>query len=104
MSGVFPSDEEWRVLQDMARFLNQFIAQEERPRYGYIDRLATPYSSKIIEITLQEALREARSANFWVPDVDCVRKFVELCNKNLRYATITSALALAYQRGGAKEA
>jgi len=98
MSGVAPSKDEWDVLHEIARFLNQFLTKGDRPRYGYIDRLANPYQPKVIEVTLQEALREARSADYWVPSADVIRKFIELCNKDLSYATITSALALAFQR------
>jgi len=95
-------EEEWRVLREIAKFLNQFITHEKGPRYSYIDRLAAAYNSKIVEVTIQEALREARSAEFWVPDIESVEKFIELCNEDLKYSTIASALALAYQsRGGA---
>jgi hypothetical protein len=94
-------EEEWKVLREIAKFLNQFITHEGGPRYGYIDRLAAAYNSKIVEVTIQEALREARSADFWVPDIESIRKFIELCDEDLRYSTIASALALAYQsRGG----
>jgi hypothetical protein len=90
-------EEEWKILEEIAKFLNQFISHEKGPRYSYIDRLAAAYDPRIVEITIQEALREARSADFWVPDIDSVKKFVELCNKDLRYSTRASALALAYQ-------
>jgi hypothetical protein len=94
-------EEEWRILREMAKFLNQFITHEKGPRYGYIDRLAAAYNSKIVEVTIQEALREARSAEFWVPNMESIEKFIELCDEDLRYSTIASALALAYQsRGG----
>jgi len=110
MSSLELSDEEWSVLRRLAKFFNQFITYDEnRPRYSYIDRLAAPYNPKVVEVTVQEALREARSAarlaarsaKFDVPTADDVRKFLELCNKDLRYSTIVSALALARQSGEA---
>jgi hypothetical protein len=94
--------EEWEILEEIAKFLNQFVSHEKGPRYSYIDRLAAAYDPKIVEITIQEALREARSANFWVPAMESIKKFIELCNKDLRYSIRTSALALAYRsKGGA---
>lgn len=101
MKGLPLSDEEHAVIREIAKFLNQFIVAEKGPRYGYIDRLAAPYNPKIVEITLQEALREARSASFrFLPSATSVEKFIELCNKDLRYSTLASALALAYQGKG----
>jgi predicted HicB family RNase H-like nuclease len=96
------NEEEWNTLEEIAKFLNQFVSHEKGPRYSYIDRLAAAYDPKIVEITMQEALREARSANFWVPAIESVKKFIELCNKDLKYSIRTSALALAYRsKGGA---
>lgn len=94
----FLSQEDWEIIEDIARFLNQFITKTDRPRYCYIDRLATPYNQQIVEVTLQEALREAWSAEFWVPSMTNVKKFIELCNKDLQYSTIMAALALAYPK------
>ncbi|MEM4447220.1 MAG: hypothetical protein QW461_08015 [Candidatus Jordarchaeales archaeon] len=93
----FLSEEEWGVLRDIAGFLRQFVEYDpERPRYGYIDRLATPYNLKIVELTLEEALREARSSgDFWIPSEESVKRFLELCSRDLRYSTIVAALALA---------
>jgi len=96
MSSPRIGDEEWKALYEVARFLNQFITKSDRPRYGYIDRLANPYNHKVVEVTLQEALREARSAEYWIPSAEAIKRFIELCGEDLRYATITSALALAY--------
>jgi|GEM_PF-6201591 len=93
-------EEEWRILREIARFLNQFLTHERGPRYSYIDRLAAAYNSKIVEVTIQEALREAHSADFRIPDVESIKKFIELCMEDLRYSTIASALALAYQTKG----
>lgn len=92
------SQEDWKTIEEISKFFNQFVNKADRPRYGYIDRLASPYNQRIVEVTLQEALREACSAGFWIPSTASVRRFIELCNKNLRYSTIMSALALAFPK------
>ncbi|MEM3449285.1 MAG: hypothetical protein QXU11_12260 [Thermoproteota archaeon] len=104
MSGTISLPEEkLEVIRGIARFLNQFVSKDpERPRYSYIDRLSAPYNQEMVLITIQEALREARSAEYWVPREDVVENFLKLCNEDLRYATITSALALTYGRNGEK--
>lgn len=92
------------VIRNIACFLNQFVSKDpERPRYSYIDRLSAPYNQEIVLITIQEALREARSAKYWVPNEDIVENFLKLCGENLRYATIASALALTYGKSGEKK-
>lgn len=94
-------EDKLEVIRNIASFLNQFISKDpERPRYSYIDRLSAPYNQEIVLISLQEALREARSAGYWVPNEDIVENFLKLCSEDLRYATITSALALTYGKKG----
>jgi len=103
MSKIY-ADREWAVIRDVARFLNQFVARDPtRPRYSYIDRLSTPYNKEIVLITLQEALREARSADYWIPKEDIIEDFIKLCNEDLHSATITSALSLTYGKEKEKE-
>jgi hypothetical protein len=100
MSKIVSLDEEkWNIMRNVASFLNQFVSKDpKRPRYSYIDRLSAPYNQEIILITMQEALREARSADYWVPDENDIENFLKLCGEDLHYATITSALALTYRR------
>lgn len=96
-------EEKLEVIRHIARFLNQFVSKDpERPRYSYIDRLSAPYNQEIVLVTMQEALREARSADYWIPTEDVVENFLKLCSEDLRYATITSALALTYRKGEEK--
>lgn len=98
MSEAVPLDKDkLEVIRNIAYFLNQFVSKDpERPRYSYIDRLSAPYNQEIVLISMQEALREARSAGYWVPTEDIVENFLKLCGEDLRYATIVSALALTY--------
>ncbi|MEM2173317.1 MAG: hypothetical protein QXS66_08815 [Thermoproteota archaeon] len=101
MSGTVSLEKDrLEVIQNIAHFLNQFISKDpEKPRYSYIDRLSSPYNYEVVLVSIQEALREARSADYWIPNEEIVEKFLKLCSEDLRYATITSALALTYGKG-----
>lgn len=104
MLGAISLDEDkLKVIRNIAYFLNQFVSNDpERPRYGYIDRLSVPYNHEIVLVSIQEALREARSAEYWIPSEDVVEDFLKLCGEDLRYATIASALALTYGKSEGK--
>lgn len=90
--------EEETVVRTIGGFLGQFLYKEERPRYGYIDRIASAYRPEVVETALVEALREAHSERrkYWIPDRDTIEEFIKLCDTDLRYARRAAILAFGY--------
>jgi len=96
------SEKEWNAVKDLASMLRYFVRSR---KYGYVDRLANAYNPTIAEITIREALREARSAfdqneKVHLPSESNVRQVIELINKDLSIAGILAALALAFPERG----
>ncbi len=92
------SEDEWNAVRDLASMLRYFVRSR---KYGYIDRLANAYNPMVAEITIREALREARSAfdqneKVHLPSEDNVRRVIELISRDLSVAGILAALALAF--------
>jgi len=92
------SKEEWESMHEVARMLNYFVRSS---KYGYVDRLANAYSLSAAIQTLEEALREARSAQsqgekVHIPSDDAIKVTFELLSRRLEAAKVIASLALAY--------
>jgi len=97
-------EDDWNAVRDLASMFRYFVRNR---KYGYVDRLANAYNPRVAEITIREALREARSAfdqneKVHLPSEDNVKRVIELINKDLSIAGLLAALSLAFpeKRGG----
>jgi len=85
-------------MSDVARMLNFFVRNS---KYGYVDRLANAYSVTAAIQTLEEALREARSAQsqgeaVHIPSEESFRMVIELLSTRREATKIIAGLALAF--------
>ena len=92
------TEKEWESMRSVARMLNFFVRNN---KYGYVDRLANAYSAAAAVQTLEEALREARSAlsqgeAVHIPSDDSLRTVIELLGRSRGAAKIIASLALAF--------
>ena len=111
-----------REIRQMARVLSFFAASRS---YGHVDKLARPFSFDDVLTTVNQALRElsviyenpageetiegkrkryieseraGTTIRIYVPEIpseDTITEFLKLCQKDLKNAKITAALALA---------
>ena len=95
---TFFSEEEWEAMRDVSRMLNYFVRNN---KYSYVDRLANAYGMFSAVQTLEEALRDARSAlgqgeMVHIPSEESFRTVIELLERNLDAAKVIAGLALAF--------
>ena len=86
------------VAEPIARMLRYYV---QNRRYGYIDRLANAYKPEVAIVVLEEALREARSAQgigerVYVPSEEETRAFMRRVMEDMSIVKVVAALALSY--------
>lgn len=86
------TEEEWKAIQDVAAMLRAHVKDEN---YSYVDKLANAFNSYVAEVSIEEALRAARSKESWIPSEESVRTVIKLLREDLSVARIIAALSLA---------
>lgn len=84
--------EEWEAIEDVARMLREHVKDEN---YSYVDKLANAFNSYVAEVSLEEALRAARSKRTWIASEKHVKDVIKLLREDLGTARVIAALALA---------
>lgn len=84
--------EEWEAIEDVARMLREHVKDEN---YSYVDKLANAFNSYVAEVSLEEALRAARSKGTWIASEKHVKDVIKLLREDLGTARVIAALALA---------
>lgn len=85
-------EEEWKAMRDVARMLRDHVKDEN---YSYVDKLANAFNSYVAEISIEEALRAARSKGTWIASEEHVKAVINLLREDLSAARVIAALALA---------
>lgn len=86
------NEEEWKAIEDVARMLREHIKDEN---YSYVDKLANAFNSYVAEVSIEEALRAARSKGTWIASEVDVKTVIKLLREDLNVSRVIAALALA---------
>ena len=86
------SEDEWRAMEDVADMLRVHVRDNN---FSYVDKLANAFNSYVAEVSIEEALRAARSKGSWVASEESVKTVIKLLRRDLSTARVIAALALA---------
>ena len=86
------SEDEWKAIEDVADMLRGHVRDNN---FSYVDKLANAFNSYVAEVSIEEALRAARSKGGWVASEESVKTVIKLLRKDLSTARVIAALALA---------
>ena len=86
------SENEWKAMQDVASMLRGHVRDNN---FSYVDKLANAFNSYVAEVSIEEALRAARSKGGWVASEDNVKTVINLIRRDLSATRVIAALALS---------